>query len=281
MTHEVFDVQQTIDEAVHTFYLDRDGKPELIPFGFGPLDDALGGIGPRSCGILAAATGVGKSSSMLSAMLSSSQKVGAVSVEDGPDVVGTRLLSALTGIDSLRIRRKDLSRAELDKIAQASKDPRLTKLFFTYPIAGTVDDIEESVEALCAKGCKMVWLDYLQKVRGHREDRRHEVAETFTRFQRAVAKGGAAGMAISQFRRFGAEERVPQIYHLKESGDLENEARVILLAHRFQDENGVIRVRFRVGKSTYGGEHVRWDMVRDEGGTLRETAFYDAAEGEW
>ena len=275
---KIYGVQDTIDEAVHTFYLDREGRPELIPFGFSALDDVLGGIGPKSCGILAAATGVGKSSAMLSAVLSSSQKVGVVSVEDPADVVGTRLLSALTGIDSLRIRRKDLSDGQLGRIREVSKSPQLENILFAYPIAGSIDDVCDAVKELCDQGCKMVWLDYLQKVRGHREDRRHEVAETFTRFQRAVAQGGAAGMAISQFRRFGAEERIPQIHHLKESGDLENEARVILLAHRFQDEYGVTRVRFRVGKSTYGGEHVKWDMARDEGGTLREVPLYDATE---
>jgi replicative DNA helicase len=275
---EIHDVQETIDQAVHTFYLDREGKPELIPFGFKELDEELGGIGPMSCGILAGATGVGKSSAMLTAVLNSSIPVGVVSTEDGPDVVGTRLLSALTGIDSLRIRRKDLTDDEIKTIKAARDNPGKRNIHFAYPIAGTVDEMEDAVAGLCDKGCKMVWLDYLQKIRGHREDRRHEVAETFTRFQRAVAKGSAAGMAISQFRRFGADERVPQIYHLKESGDLENEARVILLAHRFVDEHGVTRVRFRVGKSTYGGEWVQWDMVRDAGGTLRTTRLYDPTD---
>ena len=276
---DIYDVEQTVKQAVHTFYLDRDGKPELIPLGFQKLDDELGGLGPRSCGILAAATGVGKSSAALSGMLRATVKTGMVSVEDGPDVIGTRLLSALTGIDSLRIRRKQLNDEELGRLRVAASSPQLDNLFFAYPTAGTMDDIEDAVKALTDAGCKMVWLDYLQKVRGHRDDRRHEVAETFTRFQRAVAKGGAAGMAISQFRRFGAEERVPQIYHLKESGDLENEARIIVLAHRFTDEHEVTRVQFRVAKSTYGGEWLKWEMVRDAGGTLREVDMYDPAEG--
>jgi replicative DNA helicase len=137
--------------------------------------------------------------------------------------------------------------------------------------------VEAAIDALTSVGCKMVWLDYLQKVRGHRDDRRHEVAETFTRFQRAVARSNAAGVAISQFRRFGDGERIPQIYHLKESGDLENEARIIILAHKVRnpDED---RVRFRIAKSTYGGEYIKWDMTRDQSGTLREAAYLDWGE---
>lgn len=273
----VFSTSETIAQAVETFYLDREGKPELIPIGLPPIDRELGGLGPRACGILAAATGVGKSSAMLTSMLANRTKVGAVSVEDGPDVVGARLISALSGVDSMRIRRKDLTEEELERITKITKNPRLKNMYFSYPTAGTVDDIEKAVDDLCAKGCRMVWLDYLQKVRGHRDDRRHEVAETFTRFQRAVARGGAAGMAISQFRRLGDGEKIPQIYHLKESGDLENEARLIVLAHKHRDYG---RVRFRVGKSTYGGEHITFDYKRDASGTLREVSFLDYANDE-
>lgn len=275
----IYSTRETIDQAIHTFFLDRDGQPELIPIGLRPLDDELGGLGPKSCAILAAATGVGKSSAMLSAMLSSTVTVGCVSLEDGPDVVGTRLISALTHIDSLRIRRKNLSDEELERINDLSHSRRLSNLQFAYPIAGTIDDVEESVKQLCNAGCRMVWLDYLQKVRGHREERRHEVAETFTRFQRAVARGNAAGVAISQIRRIADGERIPQISHLKESGDLENEARVILLAHRVRDPDHKDRVRFRVAKSTYGGEYIKFDMTRDESGTLVGAKYLDHAEG--
>ena len=125
----VTDVEGTIASAVETFYLDRDGKPELVPTGFSALDSELGGLGPGACGILAAATGVGKSSAMLAAMLASPVKVGAVSLEDGPDVVGSRLLSALSGINSLRIRRKDLAPADLKLLNALAKSNRLGSAF--------------------------------------------------------------------------------------------------------------------------------------------------------
>jgi replicative DNA helicase len=115
----IYGTEDTLQEAITTFFLDRPGKPELVPLGIRPIDRELGGLGPGACGILAAATGVGKSSTVLSAMLQSSVKVGCVSVEDTPDVVGTRLLSAFTGIDSLRIRRKELTERELKKLNSA------------------------------------------------------------------------------------------------------------------------------------------------------------------
>ena len=283
MTEEIFNVQQTIDKTVEVFYLDRDGVPELVPLGLPPLDKELGGLGPRSCGILAAATGVGKSSAMLAAMLQSTVKVGAISLEDGPDVVGTRLLSALTGIDSLRIRRKALSKGELSLIAKARKTIKLNHMHFAYPIAGSLEQVCEAVNEMTALGCKMIWVDYLQEIRGHgKNDRRNEVSEAMTRIHRETAKGNAALMMISQFRRPGQDAkgntRPVGIHHLKESGDLENKARIIVIAQKQPSPDAEDRVRFKLAKSTYGGEYVKWDMVRDESGTLRDASFYSPTE---
>jgi replicative DNA helicase len=277
----IFNVKETIGEAVHTFHLDRDGLPELIPLGLPPFDDELGGLGPKACGILAAATGVGKSSVALAAMLASRVPVGMVSLEDGPDVVGCRLLAALTGINSIDIRKKNLTDKQLAVVAKVAKENKLDHMHFSYPIAGSIAQVERAITELCEAGCRMIWLDYLQEIRGHGNgDRRNEVSEAITRAHRAAAAGNAALMCISQFRRFGDSEKTPQIFHLKESGDLENKARVILLAHKEvsnPDDLGR-RIRIRVGKSTYGGEHLKFDYLRDESGTLRYTSLFDELE---
>ena len=280
---DVFNVKETIASAVDTFYLDREGQPELVPTGLGPLDAELGGLGPGACGILAAATGVGKSSACLAAMLASPVKVGCVSMEDGPDVVGTRLLAALSGIDSLRIRRKALSKAELKKVNSVAKSNKLDHMYFSYQIGKGIERVEQAIADLTKAGCKMVWVDYLQEIRGHgKGDRRNEVAEALTRCHGAASDGGAALMAVSQFRRVGEDLKTGKprpvgIHHLKESGDLENKARIIVIAQKQPAPDGV-RVRFKLAKSTYGGEYVKWDMLRDESGTLRNVHYYKPEE---
>lgn len=274
----IFTTKETIHEAVDVFHLDRDGYPELVPLGLPPLDNELGGLGPGALGVLAAATGVGKSSTMLTAMLGSPVKVGAISVEDGPDVVGTRLLSALTGINSLRIRRKDLTGTELSLLCKAAKSNKLNHLYFSYPQGGRIELVEKSIELMAAAGCKMIWIDYLQEVHVHgRPDRRMEINEVMSRVHEKAAESGCAVIMLSQFRRLGDGEKVPQIYHLKESGDIENKARIIVLAHRLA-ESDQGHIRFRLAKSTYGGEHICFDMKRDNSGTLRHTRLFDPHE---
>lgn len=281
----VHDVCSTIATAVDTFYLDREGLPELVPTGLAPLDAELGGLGPGACGILAAATGVGKSSACLAAMLASPVKVGCVSMEDGPDVVGTRLLAALSGIDSLRIRRKALSKKELALVNKVAKSNELDHMYFSYQIGRGLDEVCAAIKELTDAGCKMVWLDYIQEIRGHSRgtERRNEVAEAMTRCHGVASDGGAALMVVSQFRRVGEDLKTGKprpvgIHHLKESGDLENKARIIVIAQKQPSPDGD-RVRFKLAKSTYGGEYVRWDMLRDASGTLRNAHYYKPTEG--
>ena len=282
MKLDIRSMEDTLAGAVDAYFLDREGKPELIETGFDEVDEELGGLGPRSSGILAAATGVGKSSALLAAALDSTTKTGIISFEDGPDVVGARVLARLTGINSRYIRRKFLLPTQLAKLNAAAASGEASHVFFAYP-PNTIAALEASVEALAARGCKMIWLDYLQKVRGHGGgDRRNEVGATFTSFDQACKKADIAGMAVSQFRRLSDTEKEPSIHHLKESGDLENEARLIILVHKLVSDDPACgtRVRFRVAKSVFGGEDISFDYLRGACGSLYPAEFLSTPEPE-
>ena len=276
---KVYDASGSVAAAVKQFKLDSEGMPELIPTGFPQVDSVLGGVGPGSCAILGASTGVGKSSAMLIGALRSSVPVGIVSLEDTRDILGARLLAAATGINSLNIRTKDLDQSQLSRLLGAKLPEHMR---FCYPIAGSIEQVEEAIQALTEAGCRMIWVDYIQEVRGHREDRRNEVAEALTRAHRAAAKGDAALVAISQFHRLDPAKK-PGIHNLAESGDLERKARLIILAWKVDcqvDEKHEQRVQLYVAKSNYGGEGIRWQMRRDGSGTLRDVSYLNPGE-EW
>jgi replicative DNA helicase len=142
-----------------------------------------------------------------------------------------------------------------------------TRVLVTYAIGAPVKVVMSCVDALAQAGCRLIWLDYLQKVRGLMEDRRNEVSTIYTQFQYACAQNGCAGMVISQFSRQDPTKE-PQIYWLKESGDIENEARLIILGNRSPEDQDTVYCR--VAKSTFGGENIRFAYHRDSSGILRE-----------
>jgi replicative DNA helicase len=260
---------ESVEVAFETLHILDAGTSSLIPLGVPPLDRVLGGLFPGTCGILAAQTGVGKSSAVLSWALAANTNVGIISTEDTPDLIGSRILSAVTGIDSLKFRRGDLTDAER-RLAKNAKEELKARnnVRIAYCISGSLIDIQEAVRQLAIEGSKVIWLDYIQKIRGHNNDRRNEVSTSYTTFQRECAKNNVVGMVVSQFRRLKDTETVPQIWMLKESGDLENEARLCILAHRDEDDRSLIH--FRIAKSTFGGENLRFCYRMDSSGTLQE-----------
>ncbi len=261
----VWNLSSSADEAIKRFRTFDDGDPGLIPLGIPAVDSVIGGLFPGSCGVLGMATGVGKSSLMLTAALTSSAPVGIISCEDTPDVLGSRALAWASGVNSRKLRTKELTLEDKQSIEAGRKYLESTEVLVTYAVGAPADVISDCVTSLAEAGCKLIWLDYLQKVRGVTDDRRNEVSRIYTQFQYGCARNDCAGMVISQFSRQDPT-REPQIYWLKESGDIENEARLIILGHR--DPSDADTVYCRIAKSTYGGENVRFAYRRNEAGIL-------------
>lgn len=257
-----YDVKGVVRTALERF-VESDPKKALT--GIPPVDKKLGGMFEGEVGILAASTGAGKSSVALHSVMESGGLY--ISCEDSQAVVGTRILSHITGIDSLKIRKGDLTAKERKDMMKASSIA--DGAAFSFHVGSTMEAIADSIKsyARTQDQPRTVWLDYIQCIPGAGNDRRNEVAGIFRDFRTACARNGMAGIAISQFRRGVKEGRFPSRYHLKESGDLENEARLILLGYR--DNSGESdTLRFRIDKSTFGGEGLTFSYRRNEAGKL-------------
>lgn len=264
---------ESAEIAISTFRTFEDGPPNLIPTGLPPIDRAIGGLFPGSPGILAATTGAGKSSLVLEALVNNAKagvRSGLISLEDTPDVLGSRILARESGVDSLKIRKKDLTSVEKSKIKAALERIKAysDNVRIEYIIGGSVQGASDAVSRLADHGCVDLWVDYIQKMRGKGADRRNEVGGAFSELQGRASKHNMAIKFVSQFARQIDYTKPPQIWWLKESGDLENEARLIILCHRPTGPGGPLYGR--IAKCTFGGEGSEFMYVRDESGTLVE-----------
>lgn len=268
------------EAATRLFHTFDDKTPDLIQTGLGPVDRVIGGLFAGQGGILGMAQGVGKSRSILSAAVNAKDRHGIIFNEDTEDVVGSRALAWDTGINSLDLRRKSLGPGEVGRVAKSIDRLRHHDgvLVVCHPGA-SLAQILEYVKEFGERGCRLVWLDYVQKVRGISEARNVEVATVYTSFQRACFEGGMAFMVASQFARQLDPTKRPQMSWLKETGDLENEARVGVLGWRNADDPEL--VHYVLAKSTVGGEGVTWSARTDASGTLREVDRLSPPGGDW
>lgn len=251
----------TARRAVSIFRTFSDEDPDLVDIGIPEVRKNIGGMFPGNLIVIAAAQNVGKSSFLRTMGMLSECKGGVLSMEDGPDVWGARLLASEARIKPTKIRRKDLTEGELERLREAVRALELRDEaglgpVLEYRIGGSTEAVVDGTKELIDHGCRWVALDYLQKGRSSgNQDRRSEVGIYMNAFQAACASGGAVPVIFSQLVRMPSTKE-PYPGHLKESGDIENEARLITMLWR--DPSDQTLVRGKVAKSSFGGAGMRF-----------------------
>ena len=267
--------RESAERASELFRTFKSGKPELIPTGILGIDEQVGGLGHGTTMIIGAGTGIGKSSVAIDACLTNQEqgvKTAYFTFEDGHDVLGCRMLARYSGVDSRKVRKKSFNVEEkkrlekgYERLVEASESE--TAMVTVMAIGKSLEWTIEQIEKVADLGCKLVVFDYIQKVRGISDDRRTEVGTFLYRTHAALDRHGLAGMYLSQVSRQIDKLRIPSRHALKESGDLENEARVILMLGRLEQEKPN-QLWGRLDKSTFGGEGEMMKWERRECGTL-------------
>lgn len=261
--------------AMKLFRVGTGERPDLARTGLKLIDNTIGGLFPGTLVIIGAEQGVGKSSLVLSALFNSPDPVGAIFLEDGPDLVGSRALAFESGVNSLDLRFADrLPPGAVKRLKEAQEMLKTRKdVYLEFALGGSMETIESRVERMGKQGVKACYLDYLTKIRGLSSDRRSEIGNAMVRFQKACQANSIVPIMLSQLSRKNPTQDnpdpqfdEPRVGRLKESGDIEAEARVILMAWPSRDGG----VNVRLAKSSFGGQGARSHFIRDDSGSLRE-----------
>lgn len=258
-------------EATRIFSTFTEGRPDTVDIGIEAVRQNIGGFFQGNTIVIGAAQNVGKTSFIQMMLTSSEHKGGVASGEDGADVWGSRVIAQYTGVKPSALRRKDISPAERDRIEEAMQKLRERSEKGLLPevevcIGASPEALREAAKRLSDKGCKYAVLDYLQKFKGHHSERRIEVSNTLSNWHAVCNEYGMVPVATSQVVRMPSTTE-PNYWNLKESGDIENEARVIILLWRdkldeMDDANLVLRGK--VAKSSFGGGGLRFAYMFSE-----------------
>ncbi len=203
-------------------------------------------------------------------------KVGIFSLEMSMDSLINRIVSSESEIDQSRLINADLTHAELDMLINGGS--RASELDFLINDKSSI-----SINQICSKA--KVWanknniaaivIDYIQLVRGTNKQRHLEIGE-ISKGCKALSKDlGIPVIALAQLgREKDAGKTMPKLGELRESGDLEQDADVVMLLYRPEyygidfDANGlstagltkVIIAKNRNGKVNLKGVNLRSNL---------------------
>jgi replicative DNA helicase len=217
-------------------------KGSGVKFGWGSLDDKVGGMRPGQFIILAGRPSMGKTAMALAvadhAAGSRDTPVLLVSLEMGRHEVCERLFVMNSGLTSHRLTN---ARRALDDAESADLD-RAMRSVSQLPV--WVDDAEVDLRAITAGARRMrarekvglIIVDYVQLIEyGEKADNRQdEIAKISRRLKRLAKQLKVPVLALSQLNR-AVEKRSdfrPRMGDLRESGALEQDADIVILMHR-------------------------------------------------
>jgi replicative DNA helicase len=212
--------------------------------GFSELDSATGGLRPGETWVLGAPTNWGKTAFCLAVadhfMLVHGKGVLFVTCEDPPDLIGARLLCRRAEVNGKNARLGRLSVEEYDRCTQVMQGASTSN---EVPIM--LDGRGVHIEAICSDiqdivakhGPMLVIADYLQKMRTERrtDNRRHEVNHISQTLSNTTQRLNCPLLLTSQIT--GEQEA------LRESQDTENEASVVIVGRRGEDDSVSLLLR--------------------------------------
>lgn len=226
--------------AVATGKLARDGGKPGVPLGFHDLDGTLGGGFPGEFMVIGARPSVGKSA--LSANIALSMAMRGltclyVSLEMENEQIARRVLAGRIGIEQSRIRAATVTQDDVNRMIEQAKQLQDAKTPWMLYRARrfTIERLRLLARRMkSVEGLDVLVVDYLQLLRT--EDKKLSIYERVTECSGALKDlaGELECLVIAPCqinRDTEKENREPRLSDLRSSGDIEQDADVVILMH--------------------------------------------------
>lgn len=224
----------TSKDLTESYYASLDApRVEGVPTGYKALDDILNNLRPATMNVLAARPAVGKTALALCMALHAAKlgkKTAVFSLEMSHEEVGRRWISMLSGMSMQEIEREPDNETVSKAFGEFAELPLWVN---DDPSVSPEDCMMECLQRKTTDGLDFVIIDYLQlmEIKGKSESRLQEVSKITRSIKNMSKELNIPILALSQLSRSAAEGK-PKMYHLRESGTIEQDSNVVMLLDR-------------------------------------------------
>lgn len=211
-----------------------------VATGFRKLDQLTLGLQPGELVVLAARPSVGKTALALNiashAVIAEREPVAIFSLEMSKQALVQRLLCSEANIDSYLLRTSQLDSNAYQRIAAAMDKLTQAEMWIDDTYALSIASLRARARRMKAQhGIKLIVIDYLQLMRGGRQESRVQEVSDISSGLKSIAKElNIPVLALSQLSRESErrENRRPQLSDLRDSGSIEQDADVVIFLFR-------------------------------------------------
>lgn len=278
---EIVGAPQTYSEMLQDLFdsMMHEDEPIKCKVGLPLLDTHLSGFFGGELFVIGARPGIGKTS-ILTQLLTESAKAGTPSIFFTGEMLKrqiiAKVLSQESGVWNDRIRLPQrLTERDSDKL-MAARDTLARLPVVTTEIKGRpIEELCSTARRLVREhGARIIAFDYLQlidgSIRSNRLSRYQEISEVSRQLKLLAQETKTIVIALAQLNREGdkATDKRPQVSHLKESGQIEQDADLIVLMSRPDLTN--TDTLFHIAKNRHGS--LAEYLLTFEGAATRYTA---------
>lgn len=256
-TQHISKVLEEVGDSLEELQKDRQsGKMLRTPTGFGTLNFyTYGGFNAGNLVILAARPSVGKTAIMLhmaKAAASAGKNVNIFSLEMTNQELVQRFLSS----ESDALNQWSMAKGDIEWSAFEMAAGNLSsKPIYLNDSARSIEDISQRITLnSMAKKCDIAFIDYLGLIKLGKIGNLSQAIAECTRDLKALAKSCKIPIVLlCQLNRASAsEKRAPELYDLRDSGGIEQDADIVLMLERSGDDPDGKDVNMWVRKNRQG-----------------------------
>lgn len=233
---------------------------DAVHLGVPGLDSTIGGMEPGNVLVLAARPSVGKSTVALQIAINVSTPGVAraagiattfATLEMGRDELALRVIANLSGVDSHRLRQGRVDMTERREIGEAAERAAALNLQILDETNPTVARIRSRCLRIRREhGLELLIVDYLQLMSAPGRENRNQEVGACSRGLKALAKDlEIPVIVVAQLNR-AAEGIRPRLAHLRESGEIEQDADQVVMLWR--DDQNPGQLNASVEKNRHG-----------------------------
>lgn len=216
----------SMSDALKAFMDGYGEKPSFLRWPFPGFGDHLR-VKPGRFILIGAEPSVGKTAFSLQCAWhwAKTQKVGFFSLETDKETLTERLLSHLVQLPLNAIMERSLSDSEVEQLCAAAGMVSQSNLEFVQASGMTSADIRAKIQE---RGYEIIVIDYLQLMKARGGSRYEQVTSISLDLHTIAQSLGVTVVALSQLSR-SKDEHMPRNSDLRESGQLEQDADVIMM----------------------------------------------------
>ena len=209
--------------------------------GFPELDRRIGGLSPSRIYIVAARTGQGKTAFLLNLLCTLGRQnipTGFISLEMDRVTMNKRLYGIAGQLEASQFSHP-VSEGTLDVIRRTIAETNQWSTHWSDRRGMTLSDLKSKLSQFARQGCRVAFVDYLQRVVVQGNEARHlQVAQIAKTLADLAERLDMAIVAASQINREGAKSRTsPELHNIAESTVIEESSDVVILLNNKEKED--------------------------------------------